>query len=168
MYYGNVDDFQDYLTQRGRDVPATWSDEDMESALLVASEWLDNQFEDIWIGYKLNYKQERSWPRQSAMVTSYPFYTFARDEIPDQVVYATYEAAQRELNNKGCLQVDYQPSNYSKVSVYNAVSVEYSTTATSSGDMQLQIPAVQNLMTSLIDPNKGGVGNPLCGKAVRV
>lgn len=167
MFYGNAEDFKTYLIERGRDVSDTWTDEKIEAALLVASEWLDSQFEDLWIGYKLDYKQERSWPRQMAMVVTYPYYTFDTDELPEQVVQATYEAAQRHLTNPGCLQVDYQPSPYSSVSIYNAVTVEYSTTVASGGDTQLQIPVIQNLMSSLIDPHKNGDGNSLYGRAVR-
>lgn len=166
MYYGNAEGFEKYLTDRGREFSVTWSDEDIESALLVASEWLDSQFENLWIGYKLDYKQERSWPRQMAMVVTYPYYTFDTDEIPEQVVQATYEAAQRHLTNPGCLQVDYRPSLYSSVSVYNAVTVEYNSNA-SVGDAQIQIPIIQNLMDSLIDPDKNGNGNSLYGRAVR-
>lgn len=166
MYYGNAEDFKTYLTERGRDVSQTWTDEKIEVALLVASEWLDSQFENLWIGYKLDYKQERSWPRQMARVVTYPYYIFATDEIPEQVIQATYEAAQRHLTNPGCLQVDYRPSLYSSVSVYNAVTVEYNSNA-SVGDAQMQIPVIQNLMDSLIDPDKNGNGNSLYGRAVR-
>ena len=168
MFYGNATDFEKYLTDRGREFSAQWSDEDIEAALLVVSEWLDSQYDDIWIGYKVTFDQERAWPRQSAMVLSYPSYTYKTNEIPQQVIYATYEAAQRELNNKGCLSPDYQPTPYNSVSIYNAVTVEYSTTVSSAGDIMTQIPAIQNLMSSLIDPQKSSGGNGLCGKAVRV
>ena len=63
MYYGNVDDFKTYCMSRGKSLPETWTDEMIESALLVSSEWLDGEYENIFIGYKANgYKQERSWP----------------------------------------------------------------------------------------------------------
>ena len=167
MFYGNADDFKSYLTERGREVSDDWMDEDIEAALLVASEWLDNQFETSWIGYKVTFNQERSWPRQSAVVATYPYHVYSNTDIPVQVVQATYEAAQRELGNKGSLQVDYQPSPYTRVEVYNAVSVEYSSSVSSAGDVQTQIPVIQSLMNILIDPQKGS-GSSLTGRAVRV
>lgn len=168
MFYGNADGFLTYLNERGREVSDDWDTADINAALLVASEWLDNQYESSWIGYKKNFEQERSWPRQNAVVAKYPYHVYSSTDIPVQVVCATYEAAQRELTNKGSLQVDYKPSVYKSVSVHNAVIVEYNDTVTSAYDVQTQITVIQNLMSSLIDPQKGVDNNPLCGKLVRV
>lgn len=167
MFYGDATDFKQYLSDRGFEIPETWTDEKINAALLVASEWLDSQYEDIWIGYKNTFQQERSWPRQQAMVQSYPYYIFKNDEIPTQVIHATYEATKRELLNAGSLQIDYQPTQYSSVSVYNAVTVDYNSSINSAGDVQTQIPVIQNLMSVLIDENKGGSGSSLVGRAVR-
>lgn len=168
MFYGNAEGFITYLNERGQEVSDDWMDEDINAALLVASEWLDSQYETSWIGYKVNFDQERSWPRQNAVVATYPYHVYSNTDIPVQVVCATYEAAKRELTNKGCLQVDYKPSEYQSVSIYNAVTVEYKDSVSSAGDIQTQFPIIQNLMSILIDPNKGADGNPLSGKAVRV
>lgn len=167
MVYGNASDFEEYLSSRGFEIPVDWDDEKINAALLVASEWLDSQYESIWIGYKVDYNQERSWPRQLAVVQTYPFYVYGTNEIPDEVVKATYEAAKRELTSQGSLQVDFQPSQYNSVSVYNAVTVEYNSNA-SAGDMQTQIPIIQSLMVKLLDSNKGANSNGLSGVAVRV
>lgn len=168
MFYGNAEDFQNYLLDRGFDIPVTWDDDKINSALLVSSEWLDNHYENFWIGYKVDFHQERSWPRQSAVVATYPSYTYGTDEIPLQVIQATYELARRELAEQGSLSVDYRPSAYSNVSVYNAVTVGYNPSVASAGDLQLQIPIVQDLMTLLIDPEKGSGSGGMSGKAVRV
>lgn len=168
MFYGNASDFITYLTKRGREVSDDWSKEDINAALLVASEWLDSQYEDSWIGYKVSFEQERSWPRQNAVVATYPYHVYSNTDIPVQVVQATYEAAQRELTKNGSLLVDYKPTQYQSVSIYNAVTVEYKDSVSSAGDVQTQIPVIQNLMRILIDPNKGADGNALSGRAVRV
>ena len=167
MVYGNAEDFQAYLTERGFEIPNDWDDEKINAALLVASEWLDSQYENLWIGYKTDYNQERSWPRQLAVVQTYPYYVYQTDEIPDEVIKATYEGARRELTAQGSLQVDFQPSQYSSVMVYNAVTVEYNSNA-SAGDVQIQIPIIQSLMNKLLDSNKGAGNNSLSGVAVRV
>lgn len=168
MFYGNANDFKAYLSERGREVSDDWADEDINAALLVASEWLDNQYESSWIGYKVAFEQERSWPRQLAVVHTYPYHVYSNTDIPLQVIQATYEAAQRELTNKGSLQVDFKPSIYKSVSVHNAVIVEYNETVASAGDVQTQITVIQNLMSFLLDPSKAVDNNPLSGKVVRV
>ena len=167
MIYGNARDFTDYLTSRGFEIPNDWDDEKINAALLVASEWLDSQYENLWIGYKVTFEQERSWPRQLAVVQFYPYHVYSTTDIPDQVVKATYEAAKRELTSQGSLQVDFQPSQYSSVSIYNAVTVEYNSNS-SAGDVQVQIPIIQSLMSDLLDSNKLGGGSSMSGVAVRV
>lgn len=168
MFYGNADGFITYLEKRGYEILYDWSEEDINAALLVASEWLDSHYENFWIGFKIKYEQERSWPRQNAVVAVYPYHIYSNTDIPVQVIQATYEAARRHLVKKGSLEVDYQPTQYQSVSVYNAVSVEYKDSISSAGDIQLQIPIVQNLMSILIDPNKGADSSSLSGRAVRV
>ena len=55
MFYGNADGFLTYLNERGREVSDDWDTGDINAALLVASEWLDNQYETSWIGYKKDF-----------------------------------------------------------------------------------------------------------------
>lgn len=166
MFYGNAEDFKDYCISRGKEINESWSDSKIESALLVSSEWLDNQYEDIWVGYKIDFKQERSWPRQAAVIQKFPYYVYKTDEIPEQVIRATYEAAFRELTSFGSLQVDYTPNKYKSVSVDGAVSVEYASMNYSS-DVQKVIPIIQDLMSVLIDDSKNGSMSYISGRAVR-
>lgn len=169
MIYGNADGFKEYLGSRGMSMTCNWTDDKIDSALLVASEWLDGLYENSWIGYKANgYKQERSWPRKSAQVQSYPFYLFKEDEIPEQVIKATYEAAYRHLNDSKSLQSDYTPTKYKRVSVNGAVSVEYNDTVTGWTDVQTQFPIIQSLMSDLTDDKSDGSLSSLSGKAVRL
>lgn len=170
MIYGDVEGFKEYFTDRGKgEVLYEWDDDKIKSALLVASEWLDGQFETLWIGYKTEgFKQERSWPRTAASTVYFPYYNYEKNEIPEQVVKATYEAAYRECNEQGCLQTDFKPSRYKNVSVSGAVAVEYNDLVFSSADSQLEIPIIQKLMEHLVDPEKVGSISALSGQAVRV
>ena len=169
MIYGNADGFKDYFIARGKELSAEWTDEQIESALLVSSEWLDNQYEPLWIGYKTEgFKQERSWPRKSARVQTFPYYLFANDEIPEQVVKAVYEATFRELTTPGYLQSDYTPNKYSSVRVEGAIAVEYNKHILYASDAQNEIPVIGDLMKPLIDNEKGGNFSILSGRASRV
>lgn len=167
MFYGNVDDFKEYFTLRGKVVPEEWDNSKIESALLVSSEWLDHQFENSWIGYKVKFEQERSWPRQSAVVQSFPYHVYKTDEIPEQVAKATYEAAFRELTKQGSLQVDFTPNKYKSVSVSGAISVEYNSLSYAS-DVQIEIPVIEDLMSVLTDSTKSGAFSCVSGKVSRV
>lgn len=167
MFYGNVDDFKEHFITRGKDIPQDWTDDMIESALLVSSEWLDGQYESLWIGYKVDFKQERSWPRQSAQVQTYPYYVYKNDEIPEQVVKAVYEACFRELTKPGSLQVDFTPNKYKSVSVDGAISVEYNSLSYAS-DVQTEIPVIEDLMSVLTDSTKSGAFSSVSGKVSRV
>lgn len=163
MYYGNAEGFKEYHTQRGREISVEWTDEQIESALLVSSEWLDLRYGNAWVGYKLSYQQEREWPREAAVVQTFPYYVFRSDEIPEPVIKATYEAALRELTEKGSLTVDYTPNKYKSVRVEGAISVEYSNVFYAS-DVQKVIPVVDELMVNLL---QGSANNSFTGKTCR-
>lgn len=164
MFYGNAEDFRTYNVARGREVPDAWDDTLIDSALLVASEYIDANYENSFIGHKTNgFIQERSWPRSNAQINTYPYYIFDNDTIPEQVVKATYEAAYREATERGSLSVDYKPNEYKSVSVDGATSVEYNFTNTSS-DVQKQIPAVEMLLQFL---TVDGGSNNVSGKVFR-
>lgn len=167
MFYGNADDFKEYFKLRGKIVPEEWDNLKIESALLVSSEWLDHRFENSWIGYKVDFNQERSWPRQSAVVQSFPYRVYKTDEIPEQVIKATYEAAFRELTKQGSLQVDFTPNKYKYVSVEGAISVQYNSLSYAS-DIQTEIPVIEDLMSVLTDSTKSGAFSSLSGKVSRV
>lgn len=153
MYYGSADGYKTYQVAHGRVIPTTLTDTEIESALLVASEWLDFRYGTAFIGTKTNgFLQEREWPRKNAVVQEYPSYTFEDYEIPTQVVNATYEAALRQLEDKGCLSTDYTPPKYKSVSVSGAVAVEYAT-FDGAFSAQKQIPVVDSLLSSLLDPH---------------
>ena len=164
--YGTEAGFIEYHEARGREVPATWIDE-IEPALLVASEWLDGTYGSFFVGQKTGgYLQDREWPRMAAVTNTEPPYVFADDEIPNDVVKATYEAAYRHLQSPGSLLRDYTPMKYKKAAVDGAVSVEYAAFNFAS-DTQTQIPIIDRLLSSLFDPTSGADLSSYSGSSVR-
>lgn len=142
--------FTEYQEARGRVVPGTWDDAKIEAALLVASEWIDSVYGQSFVGFKtLGFLQDREWPRTGAVTLTDPPYTFPNDAIPDRVTNAVYEAAWREGNATGALNIDFTPSKYRRVSVDGAVSVEYSG-ATFASDVQPQFSIIDQILQPLL------------------
>lgn len=151
--YGSASGFTTYHEDRGRTVPDSWTDAVIEAALLVASEWVDNRYGDLFMGFKTDgFLQEREWPRTSAYTNTEPVYVFSTNEIPDRVVHAAYEAAFREATTQGSLYVDYDPSKYKSVSISGALSVDYNQNLSVS-EVQKQIQIVEQLLKPLFDEN---------------
>lgn len=150
-HYGTKEDFAVYVEARGKELPVTADDAALEAALLVASEWLDGTYNNLFTGHKTDgFTQAREWPRSSAYTNTYPQYNFATNEIPDRVINATYEAAYREINTPGSLLVDYKPSKYKSVSISGALSVDYANINQAS-DIQIQISAIEQLLAPLFN-----------------
>lgn len=179
--YGDATGFDDYFTARGKDIPGTWTTQDIEAGLLVASEWIDGIYGSSFVGYKTGgFTQEREWPRTNATVvenvklytfdrSSYmdgPAYTFGTNEIPDRVKNATYEAAFRHLTTPWSLETDYTPGKYKSVSIDGALSVEYNQ-INSYTEVQLQIAAVDRLLWPLLETSIGGGTSGLSGGSFR-
>ena len=163
--YGSATAFETYHEARGRVIPDTWDTAYIDAALLVASEWLDHKYGRRYYGYPTaGYTQEREWPRALAYTNTYPTYVFPEDEIPTEVVEATYEVAWREANEPGCLSVDFTPSRYSSVSIDGAMFVKYDNTRDAQ-DIQKQIEPIERILKVLFDPKKSDSG--LSGKADR-
>lgn len=164
--YGSAVEFETYHESRGRTVPNNWHTDYIESALLVASEWVDNKYGDRFYGYPSNgYLQTRQWPRKAAYTNTTPVYVFSEVEIPTEVVSAVYEAAWREATTQGSLSVDFTPSKYTAVAVNGAVSVTYNTTNDVTS-VQKQIEIIELLLKPLFDPYK--YSSSLSGSVSRV
>lgn len=164
--YGSAIAFETYHTTRGRTTPLEWDAAYIESALLVASEWLDGKYGDRFYGHPTDgYTQTRQWPREAAYTNSTPSYTFLPDEIPTEVVEAVYEVAWREANEPGCLSVDFTPSKYNSVRIDGAMYVQYNNSLDAQ-DVQKQIEPVERMLKILFDPKK--YSSTLSGGSVRV
>ena len=161
-YYGTAAGFTAYHTARGRDVSA-YDTADIETALLVGSEWLDGSYRGSWPGYKrLGREQTRDWPRSWVKDTA--GYPVDADSVPVEVENATYEAALRHLQDPNVLLIDYTPGKYRSVSIDGALSVNYRLMDAAS--VQKQFPVIGQILSGLL----GGRGSmsPLSSSITRV
>ena len=167
MFYGSAADFQTYHSARGRTILPTWDDATIEAALLVSSEWVDNNYGEQFSGYKTDgYPQTRQWPRNQAITNTFPQYVFEDTEIPDEMADATYEAAFRELTTPGSLNVDFTPNKYLSASVEDAVEVKYAQNLTLETS-QVQIRVISSILFPLLDPDKTASFSGLSGDISR-
>lgn len=161
-FYGSASAYQAYHLARGRDDSAR-SDADVETALLVASEWLDAMYS--WPGHIYRTdpyaRQARAWPRSEA----YDRDGFAIDyrTVPVEVERATYEVAYRWLTDPSVLTPDFTPEKYRRVSIDGALSVEFR--GLDAAQVQKQFPALGVVLAPLLG---GSNASSLSVSTVRV
>lgn len=107
-FYGTVDGADSYHTARAN---TDWTDEPSSppdakvAALLRATQYIDGYYRTRFPGRKTAGRaQALEWPRINAR--DIDGNELADDEIPVEVVHATYEAALRELVSPGILAPD--------------------------------------------------------------
>lgn len=163
--YGTLQGFKDYQSGRGNStIIVDLEDSQIETALLIASEWLDNTYRNVWPGEKFGQRgQVRDWPRSDA-------FDFNKDPVdyktvPIEVERATYEAALRHILNPGSLSVDWTPNRYNRVSVDGAISVQYRNFIQAS-EVQTRYAIIDQMLSVLIS-GQGNVSD-LSGRVTRV
>lgn len=159
-FYGTAAGYREYHTARGRDV-SEQTDDEIEVALLVSSEWLDGSF--TWPGdkYGLRDTQVRDWPR--SWVFDRNGDTVSYLTVPIEIERATYEVAIRWIADNTVLLADYTPEKYKRVSIDGALSVEYR--GLNAMTAQKQFPVLANILMPLF----GGYNtSPLSSGTVRV
>ena len=159
-FYGTATSYRAYHAARGRDVTAQ-DDDQIEIALLVASEWLDGMFE--WPGYKVGTRetQTRSWPRSHVQdVDGWPVNHLV---VPVEIEQATYEVANRWIAEPTVLTPDYTPEKYKRVSIDGALTVEYR--GLDAAQVQKQFPILGVILARLTG---GSNASSLSSSMVRV
>lgn len=154
-FYGTAAGFETYHTARGRD-PSDYTTDEINVALLIASEWLDGAFGYRWPGYKVGdrVQQIRDWPR--SWVQDREGYPIDARVVPTEIENATYEAALRHLQDATVLQVDYTPNRYKRVSIEGSVSAEY--LSLTAQQVQTQFPVIGQILAPILEGN-GGVSS---------
>lgn len=125
-----------------------------EAALLRASVWLDGTYGAKFTGIRTDGRdQSREWPRTNA--TDAAGNAIDTDEVPVEVLNATYEAAMRELTTPGSLSPDYTPSQGVKSETVGPISVTYRDGTGSQA--QPVVTVIDDIMRSLIGRRGGSV-----------
>ena len=161
-FYGTIEGFKTYHSERGHSLPAIFADDDeIASALLVASEWLDSRFRSEFPGTKIGGReQEREWPRDKA----HDIHGELLSGVPREVEYSTYEAAAIQGANPGALSVNWTPGKYKSVSIDGAVSVVYASIS-SVFEAQTQFAIIDEILSMIL--TGAGAGASYVGQSVR-
>lgn len=134
--YCSVADADAYFLARGN---ATWAaiatTELKEIALRKATDYMEQNYRQLWLGYRVDISQSLSWPRSDVVIDGF---TQPADEVPEEVVRACAELAVRasastllgDVDNTttqvtherlGDMEVDYAVGNAAGVISYKAV-----------------------------------------------
>lgn len=157
-FYGTVVGYKAYHLARGHDI-AVREDDEIESDLLVASEWIDARFRSQFNGTKTGDRSQfRDWPRTDAT----DIYGHELSGIPHELEYATYEAAAIQGANLGALSVNFTPGKYESVSVDGAVSVKYARIM-NVFEAQTQYAIINEILAPILTGT--AIGNLLIGRS---
>src|SRR5689334_1390384 len=113
----------DYFDARGN---TTWTDstDDKEAALIRATAAIDAAYGSRFQGYRTNFReQDLQWPRTGAYDNEGNI--IAGDEIPQELINATCEAAYRELTAVGSMMPDVERGGDIRLIKAGTVAIEY-------------------------------------------
>lgn len=160
-FYGTLAAADTYHSARGN---TTWTGDDAAKniALLRGSEYIDQAFRSAFPGYKAGSRDQlREWPRLNAAdIEGIPL---DYETVPDEVMWASYEASLRELVSPGSLLPDYDPGGQQKRVKVDVIEVEFSAPHGVSSVLPI-ITIIRGILAPILT---GSVSSGIAGRAVR-
>lgn len=123
---------------------------DQESAMRRGTLWLDGAYRKRWPGTRVNGRsQAREWPRDDA--TDLEGSTIDPLTIPQEVIYAQFEAALVELVSPGTLSPAVSAATVVKSEKVGPLTTEYAVSETSGVDSQYPtLGVVERLLSGIV------------------
>jgi hypothetical protein len=151
--YASVADAVLYAVSHGLNF-AESPEDDAEAALRRATTWIDGRFGGRFTGVKANGREQAlQWPRKYAKDSD--GFEIASDEVPDEIIRATCEAACRELASPGALSPDVKAGEViTAASVSGAVSVQYALNTGVDGQRPIAT-VIDDILAGLIGQRPG-------------
>lgn len=160
-FYGTLTAASAYHAARGN---TTWIGEDpvLNIALLRGSEYIDQAFRSAFPGFKTESRDQlREWPRLDAVdIEGIPLDSAT---VPDEVMWASYEASLRELVSPGSLLPDYNPGGQQKRVKVDVIEVEFSAPHGVSSVLPI-ITIIRGILAPILT---GSFDSGIAGRAVR-
>lgn len=158
--YVSVADAVEYATLHGLAFSAS-PDVGNEAALIRASAAIDARYATSYPGYrKSGREQGLHWPRAAAYDTQ--GWLIRDDEVPIEIVYATVEAAVRELASPGSMMPDLERGGGIQSVRAGSVLVTYQANASA----QTTFTLIDNILSNILSTLSGS-GGGLFGSTVR-
>ena len=156
--YVSMDDAAAYCAARGLTF-ATSPSAPGEAALIRATAAIDAAYRGRFPGYKANGRdQALEWPRGQAY--DFEGLLIAGDEVPQEIINATCEAAVREFATAGSMMPDLERGGSVRRLKAGSVEIEYGANASA----QTAFTIIDGILSGLLS---GGSGGGLFGVAVR-
>lgn len=154
-HYGTSSGFIAYCNERGIHIPNN-NPTVISENLLVGSEWLDAVYRSSFPGVKVGGREQiREWSRKNAVDVYGNL--IPSNEIPREVIYASYEAAIQNMVQPGSLSLNYTPPKYKSVSVHGAISVQYSQ-YDNVRELQMEFIKIDRWLSTILITNPDSTG----------
>lgn len=160
MSYGTELGFTTYHTARGNDVSAM-SSAQILVALQVGTDYVDGRYGACFVGRRADgYSQDEEWPRSGAVDMTGT--VVPSTLVPNNIVYAAYEAGLANYNEAGVLTPSVAPSDRK---VLTQVDVVKWSVIGGDSDMALRttLTRVEDLVSPLIDCDSAAGNAPFLG-----
>ena len=168
--YLSVADFKSMATKMGF-VYSSYTDAQIEQALRRGAQYLDNKFRYRFLGIRTDGREQAmEWPRQYVTLTPLrpdvgdwlPVnQTIPSDEVPIEIINASYEATTRELVTPGSLTPDYTSSEQVVSETVGPLSVTYASRSGSQAVLPV-VTAIDRIVAPILRRQ-----NNLSGTVVR-
>lgn len=158
MHYGTLTDAALYHDARGQG--DRWAAvEDQAGALVRGSDYVDQRYRQKlasgrwasgFAGSKSGGRSQlREWPRTGAQ--DYDGNSILPDEVPVEVLHATYEAALREGEAPGSLSPDFVPAEQVTQETVGPITVKYADTSKVDGAPNRPVvPAIDEIIAPVL------------------
>lgn len=158
--YGTNGAADTYHSERGNAAWAAFTADQKTQARLRGSVWLDATYGGRFPGYKTGRReQEREWPRtgfEEETVMDRNCDLIPADEVPVEILNASYEAALREAASPGSLSPDFTAANAIKREKIGPMETEYF----NAGGVEQALPIV-TLIDGILAPLIGDSRSPI-------
>lgn len=119
------------------------------SSMLRASVWVDATFRAQFAGWKTGRRaQAREWPRSGA--EHLDCNPIPADEVPIEILHATYEAALRELGAPGGLSPDYVAAERIVREKIGPIDTSFADGTLSAADLRPVVTLIDDILAGLI------------------
>lgn len=160
--YGTVEDADTYHAARGNTSWDSLADPAKEQALQRGTDYIDQRYREKlksgrWVSMfsgtrTAGRSQDNEWPRTGA--TDYEGNELPDNEVPQEVEYATYEAALRESVTPGSLSPDYVPTEQVIQDTVGPITVKYASGSGAPGSTPNRpvIPEIDEIIAPVLVP----------------